>query len=418
MGIEFNISDRGVVVLKKAVPFERYFPSETDKKFWDDFKIKYPEKTLAEFLTQEPGLGTVKELDTGDVLVENTPGGELQVKEAVRKYHEKYPMHITRMFGSYILLAGEPLRAVHATPIPIKYCPLMRKLLNEVGGETAQRLLETLEGSSEDEQRQLMCRLINEVVIDGGYFDTKRPLNSCEANVLFGASEMLFSAFRSGHIDAAVIVSNNLGTIITTTAEATQGAVKRMTGLFYTSPARDIMETAEKENIIPVFPYTARIDQIAGLEEALERGYRRVAVSLASHDNRLWGEVENLAEKYGAEVYRLGLCSTGIAEETAAQMQKYSDIIWSCASKAVKEYIEPKAIAQVGLKIPVYIMTERGWKLASNHLGVMQGIQNFGEDTVLASGENRPVFLNGHDGIRKVMKKELLPCSDCPTPCI
>jgi hypothetical protein len=45
------------------------------------------------------------------------------------------------------------------------------------------------------------------------------------------------SAFQSNLIDAAVIVSNNLGTIITTNASSTQGSVKRMTGLFYTSPS-------------------------------------------------------------------------------------------------------------------------------------------------------------------------------------
>ena len=67
-----------------------------------------------------------------------------------------------------------------------------------------------------------MCELIDEVVIKGGYFDTSRPLNSCEVNVLFGASETMSSAFEAGLIDAAVIVSNNLGTIITTDQSNTQ----------------------------------------------------------------------------------------------------------------------------------------------------------------------------------------------------
>ena len=133
------------------------------------------------------------------------------------------------MFGSYVLLQrinGE-LKAVLSTEVPISYCPLMYKLLKEVGGENADLLLAALKNGDAEAQKEAMLNLINEVVIKGGYFDTSRPLNSCEANVLFGASETLSSAFQNGLIDAAVIVSNNLGTIITTNAFNTQGAVKR-----------------------------------------------------------------------------------------------------------------------------------------------------------------------------------------------
>lgn len=339
------------------------------------------------------------------------------INTAIREFYSKKEMHITRMFGSYVLLQqidGE-LKAVLATPVPIKYCPLMVKLLKEVGGKQSEDLIEAIRNSDTKTQTRMMCELINEVVIKGGYFDTSRPLNSCEANVLFGASETISSAFKSDMLDASVIVSNNLGTIITTNDSNTQGAVKRMTGLFYTSPNAEIVDTAKKSGIIPVFPYTANIDQVAGVREAIKRGYKRIAVTLAAQDNELLEEIKKL-EAEDVTIYKFGLCSTGISEETAKKMLENADIIWSCASKYVKELIEPNALAQVGIKIPVHIMTKKGWELVHNHLEYM--INGKINEVDLVKGDEKPVFLNGEDGIKKLVKRDIRKCNDCPHPCI
>lgn len=337
----------------------------------------------------------------------------------IRKYNDDLGLHITRMFGSYILLKkiNGNLKAIKATPIPIKYCPLMIKLLHEVGGHLADNLIKSLDTKDEELQTKMMCDLINEVVIKGGYFDTNRPLNSCEANVLFGASETMSSAFKNGIIDAAVIVSNNLGTIITTNEFNTQGAVKRMTGLFYTSPNETIMHTALEEGIIPVFPYTACIDQLEGVKKAIRLGYKKIAVSVAAYDNYLHEELSKLEKENNVTIYKFGLCSTGIDKNTAEKMMSHADVIWSCASKYVKELIEPNAIAQVGVKIPVHIMTKQGWKIIRNHLSLMNNKINL-EDLNLEKGENKPVLLNSKEEIKVLTKKQLKKCSDCPHPCI
>lgn len=337
--------------------------------------------------------------------------------QEIRNYYSNKGIHITRMFGSYILIKNEndKLKAVAATPIPIKYCPLMIKLLKEVGEECAEELLNSLQSIDSNKQTQLMCELINQAVIGTGYFDTNRSLNSCEANVLFGASETISSAFKNNMLDAAVIVSNNLGTIITTNDTNTQGAVKRMTGLFYTSPSEELVNEAERSKIIPVFPYTAEIDQLEGIKEAIRRGYKRIAVTLASYDNVLLEEIKKL-ETNDIKIYKFALCSTGIDKKTAQIMLDNADIVWSCASKYVKEYIEPNAIAQVGVKIPVHILTESGWHIISNHLEYMMK-NNIGE-TYLTKGEEKPIFINGDTGIKKVLKKEIKKCTDCPNPCI
>lgn len=340
------------------------------------------------------------------------------ILKTVRNHLDNKEMHITRMFGSYILLQKnrDGLQAVKATPIPIQYCPLMIQMLKEVGGKYAQDLLHSLKSADSDCQTSLMCKLINEVVIKEGFFDTNRPLNSCEANVLFGASETMSSAFKSCMIDAAVIVSNNLGTIITTNESNTQGAVKRMTGLFYTSPSKKIMQTAIDSNIIPVFPYTADIDQLAGVKKAIALGYKKIAVSVAAKDNYLHEELKKLQTK-GITIYKFGLCSTGIDEKTAVIMKEFADIIWSCASKNIKKHIQPNAIAQVGIKIPVYIMTKNGWEIAKNHLRYMNH-ENKLDDIALHSGNDMPVCLNDNNKIKVITKKEIFECCDCPHPYI
>jgi len=343
--------------------------------------------------------------------------------EALEAFYEENEVHITRMFGSFVYLkkTDGQLRAVKATPIPIQYCPLMKQLLTEVGGETAEKLLASAKAGDAASQPETMCRLINEVVIKGGYFDTARPLNSCEANVLFGASETMSSAFKHGLIDAVVIVSNNLGTIITTNESNTQGAVKRMTGLFLTSPSRQIVKTAREAGIIPVFPHTAIIDQREGVRMAIALGYKNIAVSLAWKDNALLGELDSL-ETNGVTLYKFGLCSTGIDDTTAEAMEKHADLIWSCASKAVRTNIAPNAIAQVGIKIPVHIMTEKGWRLVKNHLeetdSARTGHPVSYDGVICEKGTDKPVILNGDNRFTVLAAKDLLDCTDCPHPCI
>lgn len=338
-----------------------------------------------------------------------------KLSDSIQEYLSNREMHITRMFGSYILLQriDGKLKAVLATPIPIKYCPLMIKLLKEVGGDVASDLIKSLENSNEEEQKKLMCKLIDEVVIDGGYFDTNRALNSCEANVLFGASETISSAFTNKLIDAAVIVSNNLGTIITTNAPSTQGAVKRMTGLFYTSPNKTLVMEADKERIIPVFPYSAKIDQLEGVKLAIKKGYKKIAVTVAANDNDLLEKFKELEEENGITIYKFGLCSTGIKEHTADIMKDNADVVWSCASKYVKEKIAPSSIMQVGLKIPVHVMTNQGWKIVKNHLECMDSDFTYSDEV-----EEKKVILNSQGKMKVLSLKEVHKCGDCPHPCI
>lgn len=401
----------------KNLPLNKYFNLNTGEK--KQYQYNYDE--LIKQIKQNLNIIDLRLQDNELMVYSNVLPNILNkyILSILRDFYEENQFHITRMFGSYILLKGnkEELKAIKATPIPIKYCPLMTKLLKEVGGDIAEKILMTLQTEGEKLQTEAMCDLINEVVIKSKYFDTNRPLNSCEANVLFGASETIASAFDNNLVDAAVIVSNNLGTIITTNSNNTQGAVKRMTGLFYTSPSEKLVETAMNENIIPVFPYTAEIDQIAGIKKAIELGYKKIAVSVAAKDNYLLKQIKQIEKENNVLIYKFGLCSTGIDEKTAIIMKDNADVIWSCASKQIKNYVEPHAIAQVGIKIPVHIMTSQGWQIVKNHLVKMN--PELGNQSIdLVEGENKPVLLNNDNSIKVLKKKNVYNCQDCPRPCI
>jgi len=65
-----------------------------------------------------------------------------------------------------------------------------------------------------------------------------------------------------------------------------------------------------------------------------------------------------------------------------------SDIAWSCASKYAKEVIEPRSLLQIGLKIPVYVMTQRGWDIVKNRvLEIDPSIQGDLEKLTIGQGE-------------------------------
>ena len=191
----------------KKINVEKYFDFNNEKK---DYYNNYQNKGIIEYIKNVFRENILDINITNDILNITLTNNELieSINNEIREYYNNKEMHITRMFGSYILLQkinGE-LKAVEATPIPIKYCPLMIKLLKEVGGDYAEALIKSLESEDKEVQIKNMCKLIDEVVIKGGYFDTNRPLNSCEANVLFGASETMSSAFKNNLIDAAVIL--------------------------------------------------------------------------------------------------------------------------------------------------------------------------------------------------------------------
>ena len=299
----------------------------------------------------------------------------------------KYPdVHIIRKAGAFALISD--LNVEYVTKSCLEYCPLQERCFEKDNATLKEKLIKEIE---------------EHVVGHHGMFTADRPLRECEANIPFGASEMIMDAWRKDYFDSAVLVCEGLGTVVSLSPESTQGIGAHMTGTFYTSPVKGLVDKCYSEEIYPVFPETAEIEQISGVKAAMELGKRRIAVTTAAGYNRNLDKITEM-EGNGVALYKFALCSTGVDRETAETMANHADLVWSCASKHTRDIVAPRALVQIGTKIPVYVMTERGWDVVKNRLYSID--PNVNLDGLLEEGE-RYVILGGRDN-----KLNIVPVSE------
>lgn len=257
----------------------------------------------------------------------------------------KYPdEHVVKRAGCKIKIRNG--RVVGVGEPRILYCPLAKERYGRPACKECVDVIPFL-------KRELAGK------IEEGMFTVKRKICEDKARYSYGASEMLMDGLRMKVIDAAVVVCDGAGTVIVKRPDVVQGIGEKMTGVFYTSPHRQLIKRLEEGSFI-VFPETARIDQLEGVKAAIKLGYERIAVTTADEDSK------NLAKIKGidGEIMTLALCATGIGEETARMIQEHADLAWACGSMYVRKIVGPKAWIQLGTKFPVFVLTERGFDLA------------------------------------------------------
>jgi len=82
--------------------------------------------------------------------------------------------------------------------------------------------------------------------------------------------------------------------------------------------------------------------------------------------------------------------NSGISRENAIEVASSCDIVTSCASRWTREIIGPRALMQLGIRIPVFILTDLGKELA------LARMRDFDEPLIVGSGkiprldENQP----------------------------
>jgi len=170
----------------------------------------------------------------------------------------------------------------------------------------------------------------------------------------FGASELLSFGIRAGIIDAAVLACDGAGTVVVTTPAMVQGVGGRMSGLCKTSPHRAVIDRIEKNGGFVLDHTHATMDQVAGVALAAEKGFRKIAVTVASP------EVAATIRKIHPETLIFGVHVTGLTRDEAGMLSSAADLITGCASKTVREIAGPKALLQAGIAIPIFAMTRRG----------------------------------------------------------
>ncbi|KYC52559.1 MAG: hypothetical protein AMQ74_00689 [Candidatus Methanofastidiosum methylothiophilum] len=171
-----------------------------------------------------------------------------------------------------------------------------------------------------------------------------------------GASEIISTLLKNNLLDATVIVSDGCGTAIVTDPKKVEGLCGRISGVIKTSPLRTVISLVGESNVLD--PKTCEINQIKGLEKAIAKGHKRIAVTI-SNANEL-KEIRKIEKKNSCEVYIFGVHTSGASKDDAELFLEYGDIITGCMSENIKELANKKGIYTTKTKIPIYGPTEKG----------------------------------------------------------
>ncbi len=257
--------------------------------------------------------------------------------------------HIIEVCKTKVIISDG--KVVHVDEPEIKFCPLRAAFYGE-----------------EEENRTRIQASVEKKIRKYGYFTENRSLEYNDEDVPFGASEMLMDAMELQMVDAVVCVCDGAGTVIVTQPEIVQGIGARMTGLIKTSPITRTIEKLEEAKSIVVFPDTAKIDQAEGVRKAFELDFKRVAVTFSGEDAEKIEKSREYEKRFGGELTVLAIHTTGITKEQAMILTEQCDLVWGCASKYVRSIVGPKSLIQVGLGIPVFVLTKLGKKLVLNRI--------------------------------------------------
>lgn len=182
-----------------------------------------------------------------------------------------------------------------------------------------------------------------------------------EVFVGFGASEVMMTALRRGLIDASVSVCEGVGTVITSNPNLTQGIGARISGVIETTLIPKLKNRVEEKGGILLDGNKAVINQPLGVARAVEMGFKRVAVTVATlRDGRQCRDIER---ETGADVIVIGVHVTGMREGVARDFIDTVDITTGCASRFIREAVGDKALAQVGTGVPLFALSQKGKEL-------------------------------------------------------
>ncbi|MDR2830240.1 MAG: DUF2099 family protein [Methanobrevibacter sp.] len=181
----------------------------------------------------------------------------------------------------------------------------------------------------------------------------------------FGISEILSTLLDEKAIDVVVMVCEGCGTVLITETSKIQGIGGRVSGLVKTSPIPEVIKRIGKENVLNI--EDANINQYKGVQLAIVKGYKNIAVTLASG---IGGEKLRQLEKdnQNVNIYLFSVHSTGVDHYEAENIFKYCDVVTACASKSIRSIGSKKAYLEVGNSIPIFAASENGKKFIEMRL--------------------------------------------------
>jgi putative methanogenesis marker protein 8 len=181
----------------------------------------------------------------------------------------------------------------------------------------------------------------------------------------FGVSELMGMALTKGMIDCTVIVCEGAGTVIVTDPELAQGIGGRISGIVETSPIESVINAIGRERVLD--PKTAKIDQVQGVTKAVDLGFRKIGVSVATGK-----DAETIRKKMGESAVIFAVHTSKVSASDAIKFLKYCDIVTACASKEVRALMAEMKVMRYGNKVPIYAVSEVGEKIMTARLEQMK----------------------------------------------
>lgn len=180
----------------------------------------------------------------------------------------------------------------------------------------------------------------------------------------FGISEILKTNVELGLIDCVVGVCEGTGTLIMNDGEIIQGVGGRVSALVSTTPIPEVIEKVGVENVVN--PETAELDPIKGLQMAIDRGFKNIAVTILPSE--IINDIKEYPTPEDVNVYIFVAHTTNADDNEMEISFRNADVITSCASDKVRKYAEKEKVYYSGSKVPIFAITEKGREFLDNRL--------------------------------------------------
>ena len=146
--------------------------------------------------------------------------------------------------------------------------------------------------------------------------------------------------------------------------EIIQGVGGRVSALVSTTPIPEVIEKVGVENVVN--PETAELDPIKGLQMAIDRGFKNIAVTILPSE--IINDIKEYPTPEDVNVYIFVAHTTNADDNEIEISFRNADVITSCASDKVRKYAEKEKVYYSGSKVPIFAITEKGREFLDNRL--------------------------------------------------
>lgn len=204
---------------------------------------------------------------------------------------------------------------------------------------------------------------INKRIDEFGMCTPQRSID-VEDTMSFGTSETLKTNMINGNVDCVVGACEGVGTLLIDDAELVQGVGGRVSALISTTPIDEVMDKVGRENVLN--PENAELNPLKGLEMAIERGYKNIAITIIPTE--MVKDIRQYPKPEDVNIYIFVAHTTNVSKKEADMLFDYADVISGCSSINIRETAEERKPYYAGKKVPLYAVTENGKILLNERL--------------------------------------------------